>query len=110
MKCLLALKVEILIGEEKLVVQQGLHMAQLMGVQQRFDISIGTICYRNGCNWCCRWSYTWRCSLCSNMLVVIMDFKSFIIGLVVGIFGPYMDDLIRKIFSKSSKKDTDSTL
>ncbi|HEU9983240.1 TPA: PncF family bacteriocin immunity protein, partial [Streptococcus pneumoniae] len=22
-----------------------------------------------------------------------MDFKSFIIGLVVGIFGPYMDDL-----------------
>ncbi|HEU9359271.1 TPA: bacteriocin, partial [Streptococcus pneumoniae] len=24
--------------------------------------------------------------------------------------GPYMDDLIRKIFSKSSKKDTDSTL
>ncbi|OKQ29068.1 bacteriocin, partial [Streptococcus pneumoniae] len=25
------------------------------------------------------------------MLVVIMDFKSFIIGLVVGIFGPYMD-------------------
>ncbi|MTV57940.1 bacteriocin, partial [Streptococcus pneumoniae] len=23
------------------------------------------------------------------MLVVIMDFKSFIIGLVVGIFGPY---------------------
>ncbi|HHE3254186.1 PncF family bacteriocin immunity protein, partial [Streptococcus pneumoniae] len=27
-----------------------------------------------------------------------MDFKSFIIGLVVGIFGPYMDDLIRKIF------------
>ncbi|HGR2744196.1 PncF family bacteriocin immunity protein, partial [Streptococcus pneumoniae] len=26
-----------------------------------------------------------------------MDFKSFIIGLVVGIFGPYMDDLIRKI-------------
>ncbi|CZC74199.1 PncF family bacteriocin immunity protein [Streptococcus pneumoniae] len=43
-----------------------------------------------------------------------MDFKSFIIGLVVGlvvgIFGPYMDDLIRKIFSKSSKKDTDSTL
>ncbi|HEU6573424.1 TPA: PncF family bacteriocin immunity protein, partial [Streptococcus pneumoniae] len=24
-----------------------------------------------------------------------MDFKSFIIGLVVGIFGPYMDDLIR---------------
>ncbi|MGI0366788.1 PncF family bacteriocin immunity protein [Streptococcus pneumoniae] len=36
-----------------------------------------------------------------------MDFKSFIIGLVVGIFGPYMDDLIRKI---SSKKDTDSTL
>ncbi|HEV2588121.1 TPA: PncF family bacteriocin immunity protein, partial [Streptococcus pneumoniae] len=24
------------------------------------------------------------------MLVVIMDFKSFIIGLVVGIFGPYM--------------------
>ncbi|KYA47962.1 hypothetical protein AKI86_08935 [Streptococcus pneumoniae] len=35
---------------------------------------------------------------------------SFIIGLVVGIFGPYMDDLIRKIFSKSSKKDTDSTL
>ncbi|HHK7209742.1 TPA: PncF family bacteriocin immunity protein, partial [Streptococcus pneumoniae] len=25
-----------------------------------------------------------------------MDFKSFIIGLVVGIFGPYMDDLIRK--------------
>ncbi|HET2571558.1 TPA: PncF family bacteriocin immunity protein, partial [Streptococcus pneumoniae] len=23
-----------------------------------------------------------------------MDFKSFIIGLVVGIFGPYMDDLI----------------
>ncbi|CJJ00509.1 pncF [Streptococcus pneumoniae] len=34
----------------------------------------------------------------------------FIIGLVVGIFGPYMDDLIRKIFSKSSKKDTDSTL
>ncbi len=104
MKCLLALKVEILIGEEKLVVQQGLHMAQLMGVQQRFDISIGTICYRNRCNWCCRWS------LCSNMLVVIMDFKSFIIGLVVGIFGPYMDDLIRKIFSKSSKKDTDSTL
>ncbi len=44
------------------------------------------------------------------MLVGIMDFKSFIIGLVVGIFGPYMDDLIRKIFSKSSKKDTDSTL
>jgi len=34
------------------------------------------------------------------MLVVIMDFKSFIIGLVVGIFGPYMDDVIRKIFSK----------
>ncbi|HGS0869148.1 TPA: PncF family bacteriocin immunity protein, partial [Streptococcus pneumoniae] len=29
-----------------------------------------------------------------------MDFKSFIIGLVVGIFGPYMDNLIRKIFSK----------
>ncbi|WP_372580813.1 PncF family bacteriocin immunity protein, partial [Streptococcus pneumoniae] len=27
-----------------------------------------------------------------------MDFKSFIIGLVVGIFGPYMDNLIRKIF------------
>ncbi|HFN9660759.1 TPA: PncF family bacteriocin immunity protein, partial [Streptococcus pneumoniae] len=27
-----------------------------------------------------------------------MDFKSFIIGLVVGIFGPYMDDLIRKKF------------
>ncbi|HGP8167561.1 PncF family bacteriocin immunity protein, partial [Streptococcus pneumoniae] len=26
-----------------------------------------------------------------------MDFKSFIIGLVVGIFGPYMDNLIRKI-------------
>ncbi|HEU5967898.1 PncF family bacteriocin immunity protein, partial [Streptococcus pneumoniae] len=25
-----------------------------------------------------------------------MDFKSFIIGLVVGIFGPYMDNLIRK--------------
>ncbi|HEV1386380.1 TPA: bacteriocin, partial [Streptococcus pneumoniae] len=24
-----------------------------------------------------------------------MDFKSFIIGLVVGIFGPYMDNLIR---------------
>ncbi|HEU9874199.1 TPA: PncF family bacteriocin immunity protein, partial [Streptococcus pneumoniae] len=23
-----------------------------------------------------------------------MDFKSFIIGLVVGIFGPYMDNLI----------------
>ena len=42
-------------------------------------------------------------------LEVIMDFKSFIIGLVVGIFGPYMDDLIRKIFSKSPKKDTDST-
>ncbi|WP_411866225.1 PncF family bacteriocin immunity protein [Streptococcus oralis] len=38
-----------------------------------------------------------------------MDFKSFIIGLVVGIFGPYMDDLIRRIFSKSPKKDTDST-
>ncbi|WP_054394351.1 PncF family bacteriocin immunity protein, partial [Streptococcus pneumoniae] len=28
----------------------------------------------------------------------------------VGIFGPYMDDLIRKKFLKSSKKDTDSTL
>ncbi|HET2570962.1 TPA: bacteriocin, partial [Streptococcus pneumoniae] len=26
-----------------------------------------------------------------------MDFKSFIIGLVVGIFGPYMYNLIRKI-------------
>ncbi|OIB29790.1 bacteriocin [Streptococcus pneumoniae] len=37
-----------------------------------------------------------------------MDFKSFIIGLVVGIFGPYMN-LIRKIFSKFPKKDTDST-
>nr|AEM97917.1 PncF [Streptococcus pneumoniae] len=60
-------------------------------------------------NWCCGWSYTWRCSLCSNMLVVIMDFKSFIIGLVVGIFGPYMYNLIRKIFSKFPKKDTDST-
>ena len=33
-----------------------------------------------------------------------MDFKSFIIGLVVGIFGPYMDDVIRKIFSKFSKR------
>ncbi|CXF92128.1 pncF [Streptococcus pneumoniae] len=43
------------------------------------------------------------------MLVVIMDFKSFIIGLVVGIFGPYMYNLIRKIFSKFPKKDTDST-
>ncbi|VMY38515.1 pncF [Streptococcus pneumoniae] len=43
------------------------------------------------------------------MLVVIMDFKSFIIGLVVGIFGPYMDNLIRKIFSKFPKKNTDST-
>ena len=38
-----------------------------------------------------------------------MDFKSFIIGLVVGIFGPYMDDVVRKIFSKFSKKNTDST-
>ncbi|HEV2684902.1 TPA: bacteriocin, partial [Streptococcus pneumoniae] len=26
-----------------------------------------------------------------------------------GIFGPYMDNLIRKIFSKFPKKDTDST-
>ena len=43
------------------------------------------------------------------MLVVIMDFQSFIIGLVVGVFGPYMDDLIKKIFSKSPKKNTDST-
>ena len=43
------------------------------------------------------------------MLVVIMDFKSFIIGLVVGILGPYMDDLIRKISSKSPKKNKDST-
>ena len=42
MKCLLALSGDI-DWEEKLVVQQGLHMAQLMGVQQRFDISIGTI-------------------------------------------------------------------
>ena len=33
-----------------------------------------------------------------------MDFKSFIIGLVVGIFGPYMDDVIRKIFSKFQKR------
>ena len=41
------------------------------------------------------------------MLVVIMDFKSFIIGLVVGIFGPYMDDLIRKKFLKSSEKKTE---
>ena len=38
-----------------------------------------------------------------------MDFKSFIIGLVVGVFSPYMDDLIKKIFSKSPKKNTDST-
>ena len=39
-----------------------------------------------------------------------MDFKSFIIGLVVGIFGPYMDDLIRKKFSKSSEKKTKNLL
>lgn len=41
------------------------------------------------------------------MLVVIMDFKSFIIGLVVGIFGPYMDDLIRKnfkVFGEENRK------
>ena len=38
-----------------------------------------------------------------------MDFKSFIIGLVVGIFGPYTDDVLRKIFSKFPKKNTDST-
>ena len=36
-----------------------------------------------------------------------MDFKSFIIGLVVGIFGPYMDNLIRKKFLKSPKKNKD---
>ena len=40
-------------------------------------------------------------------LEVIMDFKSFLIGLVVGIFGPYMDDLIRKKFLKSSEKKTE---
>ena len=40
-------------------------------------------------------------------LEVIMDFKSFIIGLVVGIFGPYMDNLIRKKFLKSPKKNKD---
>ncbi|VOZ29999.1 bacteriocin BlpO [Streptococcus pneumoniae] len=55
-------------------------------------------------------SYTWRCGLCSDMLVVIMDFKSFIIGLVVGIFGPYMDDLIRKKFLKSSEKKTEKSV
>ncbi|CAG5578480.1 bacteriocin BlpO [Streptococcus pneumoniae] len=38
-----------------------------------------------------------------------MDFKSFIIGLVVGIFGPYMDDLIRKKFLKSSEKKTEKS-
>jgi len=58
-------------------------------------------------SWCCRRNYTWRCGLCSYMLVVIMDFKSFIIGLVVGILGPYMDDLIRKKFLKSSEKKTE---
>ena len=42
-------------------------------------------------------------------LEVIMDFKSFLIVFVVGMFGPYMDDVIRKIFSKFSKKNTDST-
>ncbi|CBW35718.1 bacteriocin BlpO [Streptococcus pneumoniae INV104] len=61
-------------------------------------------------NWCCGRSYTWRCGLCSDMLVVIMDFKSFIIGLVVGIFGPYMDDLIRKKFLKSSEKKTEKSV
>ena len=40
-------------------------------------------------------------------LEVIMDFKSFLIGLVVGIFGPYMDNLIRKKFLKSPKKNKD---
>ncbi|CWG43892.1 PncF family bacteriocin immunity protein [Streptococcus pneumoniae] len=42
-----------------------------------------------------------------------MDFKSFIIGLVVGIFGifgPYMDDLIRKKFLKSSEKKTEKSV
>ena len=39
-----------------------------------------------------------------------MDFKSFIIGLVVGIFGPYMDDLIRKKFLKSSEKKTEKQI
>ncbi|WP_414302860.1 PncF family bacteriocin immunity protein [Streptococcus mitis] len=36
-----------------------------------------------------------------------MDFKSFLIGLVVGIFGPYMDNLIRKKFLKYPKKNKD---
>ncbi|CFE10086.1 PncF family bacteriocin immunity protein [Streptococcus pneumoniae] len=39
-----------------------------------------------------------------------MDFKSFIIGLVVGIFDPYMDDLIRKKFLKSSEKKTEKSV
>ena len=33
-----------------------------------------------------------------------MDFKKFYYWFSVGIFGPYMDDVIRKIFSKFSKR------
>ncbi|WP_415747951.1 PncF family bacteriocin immunity protein [Streptococcus mitis] len=36
-----------------------------------------------------------------------MDFKSFLIAFVVGMFGPYMDNLIRKKFLKSPKKNKD---
>ena len=39
-----------------------------------------------------------------------MDFKSFLIGFVVGMFGSYMDTLIRKKILKSPKKNTDRSI
>ena len=42
-------------------------------------------------------------------LEVIMDFKSFLIVFVVGMFVSFITSLIREKFLKSPKKDTDST-